>query len=69
MLGLASGLKQDAVKPVVYCGLNGDRWTVDSWAWWHMPMIPAVWYGVRVLGQENHKFKFTLDCIMSSRPV
>lgn len=61
-------MRRGALKPVVYCRLK-NRWTVDSWTWWLMPIIPAVWEGVRVLGQENHEFKFTLDCIVSFRLI
>ena len=45
MLWSASGLRQNAPRPVLYCGLSEDRWIVDSSAWWHMPMILAVWWG------------------------
>lgn len=44
MLWSASGLRQNAPRPVLYRGLSEDRWIVDSSAWWHMPMILAVWY-------------------------
>lgn len=44
MLWSASGLRQNAPRLGLYRGLSGDRWTVDSSTWWHMPMILAVRY-------------------------
>jgi hypothetical protein len=46
-----------------YVGVRLRKWRFESWVWWHIAIIPALWK----LRQEDLAFKGNLSYSVSSR--